>query len=153
MNRVTALGVALLVFATDRTLKVLTNAGWLHGSLGWLQLIPLHNAGAMGGTFLHHRVLLSAVGILVVAALAFMWVRYRPQRWGWLYAVAWGLLFGAAVGNTFDRVVYGYVTDMFHLPGDRGIFNFADVSLQVGIVLMLLHVFLQPSSKNEHNLP
>lgn len=51
---------------------------------------------------------------------------------------------GGALGNTYDRMVYGYVTDMLHFPHSNGVFNLSDASLQVGGILMLLHFFIQP---------
>lgn len=144
------LAVACIVFGVDRTLKILTNEGRLHGTFGPLQLIPLHNTGAMGGSFAHATLLLGLIGLVVIGGLLVLFVRYRPRATRPLYGVAWGFLFGAAVGNTYGRIVNGYVTDMFHFPGDHGIFNFADVSLQLGIVLLLIHVFLgQPKAVDE----
>lgn len=138
---------AAAVFGVDRTMKILANAHVLHGGVGPIHLTLLHNAGAAGGSFAGHRVILTAVGILVSAALFLTWTRYRPRRTRTLFSVSWGLLFGAALGNTFDRAVYGYVTDMIHITGGRGIFNVADVCLQAGLVLLFIHVLLQPHQR------
>ncbi|GAA4278492.1 signal peptidase II [Aquimarina mytili] len=62
-----------------------------------------------------------------------------------------GLAFiiGGGIGNLFDRIVYGSVTDFLIM--DLGIikteiFNIADVSIMTGSVLIILSTFL---SKNE----
>lgn len=58
----------------------------------------------------------------------------------------WGLSFivGGGIGNLFDRIVYGSVTDMIFLDfqfAHTGIFNVADMSVMVGTGLILLEQF------------
>ena len=64
----------------------------------------------------------------------------------------WGLSFivGGGIGNIFDRLVYGSVTDMLFIDlqfAHTGIFNVADVSVMIGTGLILLEQFLP--KKNE----
>ncbi len=50
-------------------------------------------------------------------------------------------LIGGGIGNIYDRIVYGSVTDFLHMDFvlfRTGIFNLADVSIMVGIGLLLL---------------
>lgn len=52
-----------------------------------------------------------------------------------------GFLVGGGIGNIFDRVLYGSVTDFLHIDLDvvqTGIFNLADVSIMAGIFLILI---------------
>lgn len=63
----------------------------------------------------------------------------------------WGLSFivGGGIGNIFDRIVYGSVTDMLFIDlqfAHTGIFNVADISVMVGTGLILLEQFL-PKNK------
>lgn len=143
--------LGILVFAADRTIKILTNAGQLSGRFGIVQIIPLHNYGAMGGSLPHHRILLTGIGLAVIAGLSVMWFRYAAGKYPALFYIGWGSLFGGALGNTFGRLFYGYVTDMFHLPNGSGVFNLADISLQLGILLMALHYVLQPRGKRQRS--
>lgn len=58
----------------------------------------------------------------------------------------WGMSFivGGGLGNIFDRIVYGSVTDMLFLDfqfAHTGIFNVADMSVMVGTGLILLEQF------------
>ncbi|WAH37457.1 signal peptidase II [Alicyclobacillus dauci] len=82
----------------------MTNFGMLHGSIGPLQLIPLHNPGAMGGTFPHQHLLLAVIGVVAIIALTIVWMRHQPVKFESLFQAGWGLLFGGALGNTFDRL-------------------------------------------------
>ncbi len=64
----------------------------------------------------------------------------------------WGLSFivGGGIGNLFDRIVYGSVTDMIFLDfqfAHTGIFNVADMSVMVGTGLILFEQFF-PKKKD-----
>jgi len=53
-------------------------------------------------------------------------------------------LVGGGIGNIYDRVKFGSVTDFLHLDFgifSTGVFNFADVSIMIGIGLLLIHSF------------
>lgn len=55
-------------------------------------------------------------------------------------------ILGGGVGNIFDRVLYGSVTDFLHInagPFQTGIFNMADVSIVTGTLIVLLHLFFR----------
>jgi signal peptidase II len=57
-----------------------------------------------------------------------------------------GLCFviGGGVGNLFDRILYGSVTDFLYVKFgfiQTGIFNLADVSIMAGMFLIFLQFF------------
>ena len=57
-----------------------------------------------------------------------------------------GLCFivGGGIGNVFDRIVYGSVTDFLHIKFgifQTGIFNLADLSIVTGSAILLLNFF------------
>lgn len=60
--------------------------------------------------------------------------------------VGLSFIVGGGLGNLYDRVLYGSVTDMVHIDLGgvfrTGIFNAADVSVMVGTGLILLEQFL-----------
>ncbi|MFA6946987.1 MAG: signal peptidase II [Pedobacter sp.] len=52
----------------------------------------------------------------------------------------WCFVIGGGIGNLYDRIVHGSVTDFLHLDlgvFQTGIFNMADVSIMLGMVLIL----------------
>ena len=57
---------------------------------------------------------------------------------------------GGGIGNVFDRIAYGSVTDFLHVKFgifQTGIFNVADLSIMTGVVIILLQSILkQPGS-------
>ncbi|WP_423147729.1 signal peptidase II [Rubrolithibacter danxiaensis] len=51
---------------------------------------------------------------------------------------------GGGIGNLYDRILYGSVTDFLHIDFilfQTGIFNMADVSIMTGMFIILLNLF------------
>jgi len=63
-----------------------------------------------------------------------------------LAIVGLSFIVGGGIGNLYDRILYGSVTDMVHIDLGgvfrTGIFNAADVSVMIGTGLILLEQFL-----------
>lgn len=65
-----------------------------------------------------------------------------------------GLCFviGGGIGNVFDRIMYGSVTDFLHIKlgwFQTGIFNMADVSIMVGFGILLLQYLPKTELKTQ----
>ena len=59
--------------------------------------------------------------------------------------IAFSFVIGGALGNLNDRIIYGYVVDFieFHYKTLYWpIFNFADVAISIGVILLLYSMFL-----------
>jgi len=55
--------------------------------------------------------------------------------------IALCFLIGGGIGNLYDRIVHGSVTDFMHMDFyffETGIFNFADISIMIGIGILLV---------------
>ena len=58
------------------------------------------------------------------------------------------LLLGGAVGNFIDRLLFGFVTDMFATTFmNFPVFNVADIGVVVGGVLLCIHVIFTYSKE------
>lgn len=55
------------------------------------------------------------------------------------HGLAFGLIAGAALSNIYDRFLHGGVVDYFfwHYGFEFAVFNFADVMIDVGVVLII----------------
>jgi signal peptidase II len=65
-----------------------------------------------------------------------------------------GIIFivGGGIGNIYDRVVHGSVTDFMHIDFvifQTGIFNVADMSIMAGTFMILLHAWLKKKPEEE----
>ena len=85
---------------------------------------------------------LSLFSLLVAGALAW-WARKAEHR---ITAAGLGLIMGGAVGNAIDRMRLGYVIDFIDASGLHfpWVFNVADSSITVGVVLLLIEGFVAP---------
>ena len=70
----------------------------------------------------------------------------RITRW------ALALLVGGAVGNLYDRVIYGFVVDffLFHFGSfDFPVFNIADIIIDVGVFMLFIDIFFLSEDEGE----
>jgi signal peptidase II len=71
----------------------------------------------------------------------------------WLSTISLGLILGGAFGNLFDRFYYGGVRDFIHYYYliDWPIFNMADISISIGVILMIIVLFRKDASVIEQD--
>jgi signal peptidase II len=70
---------------------------------------------------------------VALGALVVWFLRHSSRPLAWLPT---GLLLGGAVGNIFDRIRDGAVTDFVKLPAWPA-FNIADVAITFGVLTLL----------------
>jgi signal peptidase II len=147
-GRILFVVVALAVFALDRLTKSLVMANVPYGTevqlIGRLVGITnVHNSGAAfgfapaGATFF----------LIASAAVSIGLAVYVAQHPGDVRTDAvLGLIMGGTLGNGYDRVVYGTVTDFvnFHF---WPVFNVADSAISIGVVALLAgYVLRKPAA-------
>ncbi|MDO8880688.1 MAG: signal peptidase II [Coriobacteriia bacterium] len=143
MTRARALAFAVTVATVvviDQVTKAIVRASLtLNDSIplidGVFWLTRVRNTGAAFGMFRGQQWLLISVAFVVLGVIAWTLARVRPESW----LVRWGLALvtGGTIGNLIDRVFLGGVTDFFNL-GWWPVFNVADISLDVGVVLIVV---------------
>jgi lipoprotein signal peptidase len=128
-------------------------------SKNWVdfELTYVRNHGAVWGIFsnLSERVRLTmfyTVTFLAVFGVAFMFVKSTPEQR--IYRSALAFILAGAIGNFTDRVMLKYVIDWIHFQWSLfgwdysfPVFNVADISIDIGIGLMLLDAILQGSQQ------
>lgn len=106
---------------------------------GFFSLFYIQNEGAAWGIFQGKMMFFYIITLLVVGYLIYMF--HQEKNVTKLVGISFSLILSGAVGNFIDRLVNGYVVDMFRLDFiDFPIFNIADVCLTVGVILMMIHV-------------
>ena len=135
--------LAAVLVAVDQGVKYLVRE-WipLHTAVDFLpglDLTYVQNTGAAFSLFSRHTWILALLSVVVSVVLVIALARRLfPQWWGML---ALALLLGGAVGNLIDRVLFGFVTDMFATTFmNFPVFNVADMCLVIGGVLLCLTV-------------
>jgi len=89
-------------------------------------------------------VLLSLLPLLVLGyGIYFVMTKTEMNR---LFLAGICFVIGGGMGNLYDRILYGSVTDFLHIDFvvfQTGVFNIADVSIMLGMVMILTHLYLR----------
>lgn len=147
--------LAALIVAADQGVKYLVRANIALGQHvsflpGVMDLTFVKNTGAAFSMLEEHTWLLTLLSGVVAVILAVLLARRILPHW--FGQLALGLLLGGAVGNFIDRLLLGYVTDMFAAAFvNFPVFNVADIAVVVGGVLLCVHVilFMKDEDKKE----
>lgn len=137
------LTVALV--ALDQAVKILVRANIPLGAdvpfLPYiLDLTYVQNTGAAFSLLRQHTWLLTLISAVVVAAMCWLIVKgyFKNALGRWAAA----LVLAGGMGNLIDRVLLGYVTDMFQTVFmDFAVFNVADCCITIGVPLLFLYVW------------
>jgi signal peptidase II len=101
------------------------------------------NDGIAFSSFRGKRIVLSLLAVAALVMIGVMAARSKPEERVKRWALA--LIFGGALGNLFDRLRDGAVTDFvrWRFEDHRWpIFNVADVALVIGVALLALESVL-----------
>lgn len=138
------LAAALVVL--DQIVKYLVRANIpLGGNVPFipylLDLTYVQNTGAAFSMLRSHTWVLTLISTVVVVAMCALLVKgFFKNRLG-LFSAA--LVLAGGMGNLIDRVIFGFVTDMFQTTFmDFAVFNVADCCITVGVPLLFLYVWL-----------
>lgn len=147
--------VALLVLLADQLSKYLTT---IHipldtGSVvlipGVLSLRNIHNYGAAFGILNNARWFFLAVTVLLFIAAAYAFtkriIHSKPTRWLTVLVLA------GALGNAIDRLIHGYVVDMFQFDflKNFAVFNVADIFITCGTILFCILIFFEKEPREQ----
>ena len=113
-----------------------------------LTLTKVENTGAFlsAGSSLPYffrLILLTLVPLVFLTYGLYQIVKNRDMSK--MLLTGWCFVIGGGIGNLYDRIVHGSVTDFLHLDlgvFQTGIFNMADVSIMLGMLLILTGQFL-----------
>ena len=146
------LGVAFAVFVIDLLTKTYFESTYYLGEsrpvTSFFNLVLAHNYGAAfsfladsGGW---QRYFFAAIAIVAVVVCLKLMISHAREK---LFGLALALILGGAIGNLFDRIIYGYVIDFldfyygyWHWPA----FNIADSAIVLGAGLLIVDSFLRP---------
>ena len=134
-----SIGLLAVLIGLDQALKYWTVTHLALGESaelipGFLQLTRLHNYGAAWSSLSGKVVVLLVVTGALMVAVAWLLIKKIVRH---PLGVTAGLfLLGGGLGNMIDRVLRGYVVDMFDLTlFSYPVFNFADCCVVVGAIL------------------
>ncbi len=146
--------IVLLIVAADRLTKVLVIKNLVYLSsldvTSHLSIVHARNYGGAFGFLSQHGAagyIFLVLPIIIIGGLIYYLVYYRHTE---VVKFALACVLAGALGNMYDRLRYGYVTDFidvyykqYHWPA----FNIADMSITFGIGLW---IFAQLFQKESH---
>lgn len=152
--KITIYIIALFLFLIDIITKslILRSGNLLYQKTIIPNFFYLTLAKNTGAAF---SILQNATWIFVVIAICFIIYIDRTilkEKLNKLQIISFSLLIGGVLGNLFDRIFNGYVTDFLHFiifGYDFPIFNFADIFIVVGAILLIIDVIFK-GGKNEN---
>ncbi|HEV8413425.1 MAG TPA: signal peptidase II [Bryobacteraceae bacterium] len=161
--RLRTAAIAAAVVVVDRITKMYIRSEYTSWDVtpvigGFFNIVHTENPGAAFGILADSpsawsSMLLVGVSLIVMAVIGVMLWRPRPnamQSPG-LVSVGLALVFGGAVGNVWDRLFSGTVTDflqVFFGSYEFPSFNAADSAITVGAALLLIDLWL---TRHQHH--
>jgi signal peptidase II len=151
--------IAAFVVAFDRLTKIYIQAHF--SSLDavsviprWFRIVHTENPGAAFGMFADgdpvlRSLVLVGVSVVVLVFVVSTLLKRSSSLGGTLTRLALGFILGGALGNLYDRVVLGTVTDFLEIYNGNWTFpafNIADSAITVGAVLLLIDL-LRPTHR------
>lgn len=106
----------------------------------YARIVHWYNTGVVFGLFQGKGDIFTILAIIVAIGIIYYFPRVPAGDWS--LRLAMGLQLGGALGNAIDRVLVGHVTDFISV-GTFPVFNIADSSITIGVLVLLLGVYLQ----------
>ena len=123
---------------------------------GYFTLTMVENKGAFlsAGSSLPYFIRLILLTLLPIVFLTYgLWLIIQKKDMPQMLVIGWCFVIGGGIGNLYDRIIHGSVTDFFHLDlrlFQTGIFNMADVSIMTGMFIIILGQFLYSVNQNNY---
>lgn len=137
-------GVAGGVIAVDQWTKSWAQKELADGPrhiVGPINLVLTFNRGAAFSLGSGVAPLVEVAAVVLAGLVLWQSGRLASHGAGWAYVVGFGLLSGGALSNLADRLLrhhHGAVVDFIQLVSWWPVFNVADASLTVGVVMVAL---------------
>ena len=154
--------VAVIALIIDQAVKywttvnIVVDTGEARLIPGLVHLANVHNTGAafsfLEGARWFFVILCIIFCLLVIYALLKNIITNRLARWMAVIVMA------GAIGNCIDRIVCGYVVDMFEFDflifgRPFPVFNVADIYITLGVIVFCLCILLERPKTAQKNVP
>ncbi len=110
----------------------------------WLEpyarIVHWYNRGVVFGLFQNGGDIFAVLAFIVALAIIYYFPRVPAADWP--LRLAMSLQLGGAIGNLIDRITIGHVVDFISV-GTFPVFNVADSSITIGVVVLIFGVWYQ----------
>ena len=155
--------VIVLILIGDQAMKLWTTKNIILGAIGddcvslipgFIHLTNVHNTGAAFSILQNARwILVGVTAVFIIVVIVLISREIIHTRFGrWTVC----LVLAGAIGNCIDRILYGYVVDMFEFEFiSFPVFNIADIFITVAGILFCIHLIVhnEPEEVKAANEP
>lgn len=108
---------------------------WL---MPYARVVHWYNTGVAFGLLQGQNLIFTILAVIIATAIVYYYPKFSKEDWPLRLALA--MQFGGAIGNLIDRITLGHVTDFISV-GNFAVFNVADSSITVGVIVMILGIW------------
>lgn len=104
----------------------------------FFKLTMVHNTGGAWGIFSGNTIILLIISIIFLGFFIYFIEKSKTNK---IEELSYGIIISGIAGNMIDRLLRGYVVDFFDfniLGYDYPVFNFADIFIVVGVILLII---------------
>jgi signal peptidase II len=146
--------IATLIIILDQLTKFFIRKYMVYGEtwapwdwmMPYARLLYIHNTGAAFGLFKNGNPIFMALAVIVSGVIIYYYPQIPKEEKVIRFALS--LQLAGAVGNLIDRIFFGRVTDFISV-GNFAIFNVADSSITVGVIILLIAVWWQDRNEKK----
>ena len=135
--------ISIFIFLLDQFTKYLifyNNKIFINKDFILFKLDFVKNYGAAFNIFSGNRIFLSFISILFSIILIYLILRNIASNSLDLYSYTF--ILGGTLGNGLDRIIKGFVVDFINLNIiNFPVFNIADISINIGFILLFYSIF------------
>ena len=113
---------------------------YVNKDLFFFKIDFVKNYGAAFNLFSGSRIFLSLISVILSIILIYLILRKNSTSF--INYLSYSFILGGAIGNGLDRLLRGYVIDFINLNLiNFPVFNIADISINIGFILLLYSFF------------
>lgn len=133
----------ICIMCVDQAIKYLFTHGGLSVKSEWIDLVLTYNRGVAFSMFAFLGEYLKIIQLVLIVGILGYLIGERAMLTR--FSAELGIILGAGASNVLDRFIHGGVVDyvFWHKWFNFAVFNFADVMINLGVVIILLRLLIK----------
>ena len=134
---------SICIMCVDQAIKYLFTHGGLSVKSEWIDLVLTYNRGVAFSMFAFLGEYLKIIQLVLIVGILGYLIGERAMLAR--FSAELGIILGAGASNVLDRFIHGGVVDyvFWHKWFNFAVFNFADVMINLGVVIILLRLLIK----------
>lgn len=119
--------------------------------LNFFSITKVYNDGASWNILSGYRIILIIITLIVLISLLYYQNKFIYNTRN---IISFSFLYSGIIGNLIDRILHGYVIDFLDFTignYDFPVFNFADICIVFGIILLIIAIYKKEDNNEVNN--